>query len=50
VYKENLWNLFLTTGDLNFYLELREMETEGSCFSDQSENAEIGGTQNISLR
>ncbi|WP_432664599.1 hypothetical protein R9X47_29225 [Wukongibacter baidiensis] len=50
MYKENLWNLFLTTGDLSFYLELRKMEAEGSGFSEQSEEAEIGGTQNISLR
>ncbi|WP_432409290.1 hypothetical protein [Wukongibacter sp. M2B1] len=50
MYKENLWNLFLTTGDLNFYLEYKQIETKESYFNEDSENTELGGTQNISLR
>ena len=47
---KNLWELFLTTGDLNFYLELKKMETEHFNFGDKSEGIDYGGSQNIPLR
>lgn len=47
---KNLWDMFITTGDLNFYLELKKLETENSEFGDQSEGIEYGGPQNIPLR
>jgi len=47
VNEKNLWNLFLTTGDLSFYLELKKIEVEDSKIEEQSEGIDYGGAQNI---
>ncbi len=50
MYNKRLWNLFLSTGNLGFYLELKNYETEESSLGEQNENIEFGEEQNITLR
>jgi hypothetical protein len=47
VYKKNLWNLFLTTGDLNFYLEFKRINEEDFSSGEENESNEFDDTQNI---
>lgn len=50
MYKDKLWNLFLGTGDLSFYLELKNNEVESPSLGEGRENIEFGDEQNTSLR
>lgn len=47
MYKKDLWNLFLITGDLNFYLELKRMNEEDFPSDKENKGNEFEEIQNI---
>jgi hypothetical protein len=49
MHNNSLWDLFFLTGDLKYYLELRNSKNQNLVFDIQNNN-EFHGTDNDSLR
>lgn len=50
MYKNNLWSLFLMTGDVEYYLELKKNKELESFELEENENIALGYNENNSLR
>lgn len=50
MYKDNLWNLFLMTGDVEYYLEFKKNKDLESFKAEENKNIQFGYNENNFLR